>query len=40
MPCADVPVFLGGDLAEKALTTGKYLNAIRESVSGRGRRER
>ena len=32
---ADVPVFLGGDLAEKALTTGKYLNAIRESGASR-----
>ena len=32
---ADVPVFLGGDLAEKALTTGKYLNAIRESGTSR-----
>ena len=28
---AEVPIFLGGDLAEKVLTTGKYLNAMRES---------
>jgi gamma-tubulin complex component 2 len=32
----DVPVFLGGDLAEKVLTTGKYLTALRESTFSRG----
>ena len=33
---AEVPIFLGGDLAEKVLTTGKYLNAMRESSFRRG----
>lgn len=30
-PRSEVPAFLGEGLAEKALTTGKYINAMRES---------